>query len=482
MLGHWSHLAEINMKKIASIPAFLLFAISMLCLGYWTPVAHASTIRYVFQGFGAFGDIDGNTFDDVNFEISIFGNTANVDTTTDPATATLSNLRGTIRISGSGVNVVGRFNDPLNMFVNHTDQAVGFGNGPLLEGDLTDLFAPMTTLDTYDLKSLFGPIWAGMWIKDSTMFSTQFGGVPLDIGIITFDDMGENISFAALPKPIAIADFDGDSRTDLAIWHPASGTWYVQPSSSPEVTTSTSWGLSTDRPTLGDYDGDGRSDIAVWHPATGTWYILPSNSPGSYTSTQWGVPTDVPAQGDYDGDGITDIAVYRPSSGVWYLLSSASPGSYTARQWGVSTDLPVPGDYDGDGKTDIAVFNPTSGTWYVLPSASPGTYTARQWGLSTDLPVQGDYDGDGKTDIAVYRPGTGNWYVLPSGSLGSYTTTQLGATGDIPAPGDYDGDGKTDLAVWRPSTGQWFVIPSTEGLNFYEVSFGSSADSPIVAY
>jgi hypothetical protein len=481
MLGHWSHLAEVKMKRLASISTLLLFASSILALGYLTPVADASTIRYVFQGFGAFGDIDGNTFDDVNYEISVFGNTANVDTFSDPTTPTSPNLRGTIRISGADINVVGRFADPLVMFVNHTDQAVGFGNGALLQGDLTDLFAPMTGLDVYDLRSLLDPIWAGLWIADSTMFSTQFGGVPLDIGVITFDDMGENVSFEALPKPIAIADFDGDSRTDITVYRPSSGIWYVLPSGSPESHIDTVWGVSTDIPVPGDYDGDGRSDIAVWRPSSGTWFILFSNSPGTYIARQWGLPTDIPVVGDYDGDGKSDIAVWRPDSGIWYILLSGSPGSYTSTQWGLPTDMPVLGDYDGDSKSDIAVWRPDTGIWYMLLSGSPGTYITKRWGLSTDITVVADYDGDGKSDVAVYRPTGGIWYTLLSGSPDSYTSTQLGLSTDIPAMGDYDGDGKADIAVWRPSTGRWIIVPSSGSPSSYFVTLGNSSDTPIVA-
>ena len=67
-----------------------------------------------------------------------------------------------------------------------------------------------------------------------------------------------------------------------------------------------------------DYDGDGRSDIAVYRPATGEWFIN-----GSATNTNiyyaWGAPAstgagDIPVPGDYDGDGQTDVAVYRQTT------------------------------------------------------------------------------------------------------------------------------------------------------------------------
>ena len=74
---------------------------------------------------------------------------------------------------------------------------------------------------------------------------------------------------------------------------------------------------------LSDYDGDGRSDAALYHPVNGGWEILPSSSNlASSITTQWGSASDVPVPGDYDGDGRTDVAYYRPSTGGWSILPS----------------------------------------------------------------------------------------------------------------------------------------------------------------
>jgi hypothetical protein len=298
----------------------------------------------------------------------------------------------------------------------------------------------------------------GFWLLE---IRDQCGG---DVGGIT----AASLKLSIIPAR-SRADFDGDGRTDMSVFRPSDGVWYLAKST--EGFSGAAWGTSGDIPAPGDFDGDGREDVAIFRPSTGTWWILKSG--GGLTTYNWGVSGDVPATGDYDGDGTSDIAVFRPSNHFWYVVLS-STGGQSFISFGAVGDLPVPGDYSGDGITDMAVYRPSNGTWWINNLSSRYLY---DFGTATDKPVPADYDGDNKTDIAVWRPSTGQWWFIrsSSGTASTINVVTWGASGDIPVPGDYDGDEKDDQAVYR--NGVWWINRSTAGVIAH--SFGLGGDVPI---
>lgn len=138
---------------------------------------------------------------------------------------------------------------------------------------------------------------------------------------------------------------------------------------------------SINRTPTADFDGDGRTDLSVFRPSDGTWYILNSGS-NTYRVQPFGANGDKIVPGDYDGDARTDLAVFRV--GVWWILRS-SDNTFSVTQFGLAADKPAPADFDGDGKTDIAVYR--NGTWIIR--RTDGSESYQQFGLASDIPIAG---------------------------------------------------------------------------------------------
>ena len=117
-----------------------------------------------------------------------------------------------------------------------------------------------------------------------------------------------------------------------------------------------------------DFDGDSRSDIAVFRPGSGLWAVR------GYTRIYFGSSGDIIVPGDYDGDGLDDVAVFRASSGLWAVRG------VTREYFGTSGDKPVPGGggqkiYDyvvkpGDGDDLVQALESTTYKSVYIPAST----------------------------------------------------------------------------------------------------------------
>lgn len=320
---------------------------------------------------------------------------------------------------------------------------------------------------------------------------------------VGIDDIG--ISGSAAAPAQHVVDFDGDGKTDFAVVRNTGGgaggqvTWFMNLNGT-GVTNASEWGISTDFFVPVDYDGDNKTDIAVWRPGPATvaaFYILQSETNTARVEAFGQTGDDPTVVGDYDGDGNADLAVYRAGStgadtSTWFYRGSLNnpSGNVTYAPWGVGGDFPAPGDYDGDGRNDLVIQRDDgSGQARFWIQQSTDGFTTVVFGTPTDVVVPGDYDADGKTDIAVVRgvSGSWNWFVRPSstGTVSAAPAAIFGLTAsDFITQGDYDGDGKTDFGVWRSSatpgaSGFWF-LGSTSGT--LSVPFGAQGDYPVANF
>lgn len=264
--------------------------------------------------------------------------------------------------------------------------------------------------------------------------------------------------------------------------------WWIFNSATGDMSFS-QWGDATiDYITPADFDGDGKTDVAVWRPVdgggSGFWIIDSSTSTGHYE--ELGQPNDDPTiVGDYDGDGKADVAVFRcplspdPRGQCYYFYKGSinNPNhDVTTVPWGFGDDtdvFAVPGDYDGDGKYDFCLSaslhdgpdTASSNNLFEVLRSSDGNADWVQWGLFSDFAIPGDYDGDGKFDFMVGRvraDDTIEHWLLTRAGTSSYTPWGQFST-DYDVPGDYDGDGRTDVAIWRADTQSTFWVLRPDG-------------------
>jgi hypothetical protein len=300
------------------------------------------------------------------------------------------------------------------------------------------------------------------------------------------------------PYLAAASDFNGDGRPDLAFVNANSATVSVLlntagaganlPSFAAQKTFAVGGGLGG--VAVADFNGDGRLDLAVANSNTNNVSVLLNTTvPGSSAVTfaaqatfaTGGGPVFL-AAGDLNGDGLPDLAVANYGSGNGSTLSvllntatvfATTPSFAAAQTFAVGTGpLGVAvADFNGDGMADVAVANYGSGgvgaTVSVLLNTTPALGTTASFttqslftvGVGPAGVVAADFNGDGRPDVAVasYGPnGVGSSVsVLLNNApqfagLPSFAAQQVFATGSGPfalAAADINGDGRPDLVA-----------------------------------
>jgi hypothetical protein len=285
----------------------------------------------------------------------------------------------------------------------------------------------------------------------------------------------------AVTEPVrgVFNDYNGDGRSDLAVFGKIAGVWYILSVDGEPIVWAGAWGWPEALTVPGDYNRDGYADLAVFNVDNGAWYVLSASGNRVLWDVKWGWPGALPVSGDYDGDGRSDLAVFDNNSGLWFILSPTGELILWGGAWGWPGAVPVTGDYNGDGRSDLAVFDTTSGRWYIVSVTGELIAWNVQFGWDGAIAVPGDYDGDGVSDLAVFNEVTGGWYILSlSGEVIAWDV-RWGGPGTVPVPGDYDGDGVYDLAVYDNANGGWYILSMTGEVIAWNLMWGWDGAVPV---
>ncbi|PYL01629.1 MAG: hypothetical protein DME19_01020 [Verrucomicrobia bacterium] len=169
---------------------------------------------------------------------------------------------------------------------------------------------------------------------------------------------------------------------------------------------------------VGDFNGDSKLDLAVANhgcsncsPAfSGSFSVLLGNGDGTFQSRlnyDAGKDPVSVAVGDFNGDGKPDLAVVNSGSTNLAVLLGKGDGTFQSAvnyDTGMSPNSVGVGDFNGDGKADVVVANETSNTVSVLLGNGDGTFQVHVDYATRSHPASlavGDLNGDGKPDLAV---------------------------------------------------------------------------------
>jgi hypothetical protein len=268
-------------------------------------------------------------------------------------------------------------------------------------------------------------------------------------------------SAALLPVPgaakaVAVADFRGDGRQDLAAVAGAEVDVFLGNGDGSFQTARPVPVPSDSGPVAaGDFNGDGKADLVVGF--TDNLEILLGNGDGTFRNggviqvSGGAVPTSI-AVADFHGDGRQDIVVTLdvgtvlelPGNGDGSFQAPVIVGSFTPSGFFAT----VAGDVNNDGRQDLIVATGT--TALLLPGNGDGTFQSPV-PFAPDFPLAvADANGDGIPDLVFATP-SGISERLGNGD-GTFqdpvnVSFAAGTPGTVVGVGDFTNDGRLDAVL-----------------------------------
>ena len=298
----------------------------------------------------------------------------------------------------------------------------------------------------------------------------------LGVGNGTFQNR-TTVSLSNYPNSLAVGDFNGDGKPDIAVAMNNAGMLAVllgNGDGTLQALTYITIGTAIAGLAVADFDGDGKADLVVslWNP--GAIAVLLGNGDGTFQAplvSSVGHPySGRIVVGDFNGDRKPDVAVASQDTGQVVVLLGNGDGTFQAPANNAvfAPDSLTVADLNGDGKLDLVVGGESPSVYVLLGNGDGSFQPAVSYsagGYNSAVAI-GDFNGDGKLDVAV-ASSVWNYVAIllgnGDGTLRAAATLPTGLNPQSLAVGDFNGDGASDIVVADGGVPDLTVMLGTAG-------------------
>lgn len=311
-------------------------------------------------------------------------------------------------------------------------------------------------------------------------------GILLGTGKGNFKKMTKLLSLCSSPNGISSGDFNSDSKIDLVITCGNSafyalqiirgngdGTFQAPANISIDVSENIPYGI-----VVADFNGDSKLDLATTSAGSGKVFLRMGNGNGTFqapVSYDVGSSPGALATVDVNNDGKQDLIVINSGDNTVSVFKNIGMGTFSSiglYGTGVAPTALAVADFDGDGFSDIAVVNNSDSTVSIFINDQSGHYNAGNdlsVGTNPNSIIAKDLNGDSKVDLVISNGSDNSLSVFSGAGNGIFTNIANLAT--IANPNhvtsfDINGDGSKDLLVIGSSSQQIQVLPGRANFSF----------------
>ncbi len=310
-----------------------------------------------------------------------------------------------------------------------------------------------------------------------------------------------NITVGDYIVGVALADFNGDGKLDLVAADYATTpgvVWVLLGNGDGTFQAPVSYpaGASPHGVAVADFNGDGKPDIAVANQ-TGGVSVLLGNGDGTFQPPEQhaagGTGCVLVLAADLNGDGIPDLVTGNYGNSISVLLGASTGGfgeaittsTGAADESGVSA-LAI-ADFNGDRKPDVAVVGASGSAYQALYLAGNGDGTFQSPQVISDAVGYGsllaaDLNRDGHIDLVSCSGAGSSLSVFLGNGDGTFLSLSQVAVGFADqgiGAADLNGDGILDLVTANADDATVSVLIGTGSGAFHSAPAYKTGASPV---